>query len=219
MKDLVIFGTGEFAHLAYEYFMNDSEYNVVAFAVDSEFCASDRFLGLPLVLSEDLPHLYPPSDNSIFVAVSSGRINKDREEIFKRIKSLGYQCASYVSTRSFIWHNVVIGENVFIFEDNTLQPFTEVGDNTILWSGNHVGHRTKIGKNCFISSHCVVSGFCVISDNAYLGVNSTVIDGITIAERSFIGAGALVTRNTIQNTIYVGSPAKPMKTSKTSEDV
>jgi len=219
MKDLVIFGTGEFAHLAYEYFKNDSEYNVVAFAVDSEYLISDHFLDLPVIPSENLLSTYPPKDFSIFVAISSGRINKSREEAFKRVKALGYNCASYVSTRSFMWHNVSIGENVFIFEGNTLQPFTEVGDNSILWSGNHIGHRTKIGKNCFISSHCVVSGFCVISDNAYLGVNCTVIDGILIAKQSFIGAGALVTRNTVENTIYVGSPARPMKTSKSSEDV
>ena len=36
-----------------------------------------------------------------------------------------------------------------------------IGNNTIIWSGNHIGHHSKIGNNCFISSHVVVSGFCI----------------------------------------------------------
>ncbi|HEC1754848.1 TPA: sugar O-acyltransferase, partial [Campylobacter lari] len=33
MKKLIIIGTGETASLAYEYFTNDSDYNIIAFAI------------------------------------------------------------------------------------------------------------------------------------------------------------------------------------------
>ena len=44
-----------------------------------------------------------------------------------------------------------------------------------------------------------------------LGVNSCVLQGVTLAEGSVIGAHSLVTKDTEPWTIYVGSPARPIK--------
>ena len=33
-----------------------------------------------------------------------------------------------------------------------------IGDDCVLWSGNHIGHHATIGDHCFITSHVVVSG-------------------------------------------------------------
>ena len=48
-----------------------------------------------------------------------------------------------------------IGENTFIFEANVVQPGVTVGDNVVLWSGNHIGHDSVIEDHCFIASHAV----------------------------------------------------------------
>ena len=44
-----------------------------------------------------------------------------------------------------------------------------------------------------------------------LGTNAVVLPGVTISEGSVIGANSLVTKTTEPWTIYVGSPAKPIK--------
>ena len=44
-----------------------------------------------------------------------------------------------------------------------------------------------------------------------LGVNCVVMPGITLAEGSVIGSNSVVTKDTEPWTIYVGSPAKPVK--------
>jgi acyl-[acyl carrier protein]--UDP-N-acetylglucosamine O-acyltransferase len=77
-----------------------------------------------------------------------------------------------------------------------------VGNNVTLWSGNHVGHRTVIDDHCFISSHCVISGFCEIGKSSFLGVNCSLEDHVKIAEDNFIGAGALVQKNTESRGFY-----------------
>lgn len=43
------------------------------------------------------------------------------------------------------------------------------------------------------------------------GVNSTIMPGVTLAEGSILGANSLLTKDTEPWTIYVGSPAKPIK--------
>ena len=59
-----------------------------------------------------------------------------------------------------------------IMEHNTIQPYVTIGENTILWSGNHVGHHTQIGKNVFIASHAVISGSVIVGENSFIGVNA-----------------------------------------------
>ena len=72
---------------------------------------------------------------------------------------------------------------------------TSVGNNTILWSGNHIGHHSKIGNNCFISSHVVISGNCIVGDNTFIGVNSSIADRTNIGKSCFIGMGVNITKD------------------------
>lgn len=44
-----------------------------------------------------------------------------------------------------------------------------------------------------------------------IGVNSVVMPGITLAEGSVVGSNSVLTKDTEPWTIYVGSPAKPVK--------
>ena len=147
----------------------------------------------------------------VFVAVSSTQLNRLRTRLYRTVKEKGYTCASYVSSRAFVWHNVEIGENCFIFEDNTVQPFVKIGNNVVLWSGNHIGHNTVIRDNCFIASHVVISGFCDIGENCFLGVNSTVINNITVAKDCFIGAGALIQKDTEEGKVYQAAGTEASK--------
>jgi sugar O-acyltransferase (sialic acid O-acetyltransferase NeuD family) len=212
-QKLVIVGSGETAEIAYEYFTYDSPMQVVAFSVESTYLKQQELYGLPVVPFENLENLYKPSEFQVYVASSSTQLNRVRTRLYRAAKQKGYRAATYVSSKAFVWRNVEIGENSFIFENNVLQHNVEVGNNVTLWSGNHIGHRTVIHDNCFISSHVVISGFCEIGENCFMGVNSCVGDEIKIARDCVIGAGAVVIRNTEERKVYVGNPAKPLERS------
>ena len=201
-KKLIIIGLGETAQIAYEYFTHDSKYDVVAFSAHSQYITAERFLGIPVTTIENIKEVYPPEEYEVFVALSSGKLNRHRTSVYLEAKDKGYTCASYVSSKSFVWRDVKIGENVFIFENNTLQPFVEVGDNVVIWSGNHIGHNTRIEDHCFISSHCVISGFCSIGRSSFLGVNCTIENNTKIEKDNFIGAGALIRKDTTEKAFY-----------------
>lgn len=208
-KKLVIVGDGEFAEIAYEYFTYDSDFEVVAFAVESQYKKRHELFHLPVIEFEKLKAAYPPSEFYTFVAITYTQLNRVRTRLFQECKKLGYICASYVSSNAFVWHNVKIGENTFIFEDNTVQYHVSIGNNVILWSGNHVGHRTVIEDNCWLTSHCVISGFCRIGESSFLGVNATLGDNVTLARDTLLAAGALTVKDLLdKGSVYKGSPAK-----------
>lgn len=201
-KKLIIIGSGETGLIAYEYFQYDSEYEVVAFSVNNQYINEPIINGLPIVPFEILEQEFNPIEHEVYVAISSGKLNRNRTKVYNEAKLKGYKCASYISSKAFIWRNVEIGENCFIFENNTLQPFVKIENNVTLWSGNHIGHNTIIKNNCFISSHCVISGFCEVGENSFLGVNCTIENNTKIAKDNFIGAGALIQKNTNEKDFY-----------------
>ena len=211
---IVLVGDGESAEIAYEYFTHDSNHDIVAFAVERAFRQRDELFGLPVIDLEDLPQRFPPGPFAAHVALSSTHLNRPRKRLYLHVKSLGYRLPSYVSSRAFVWRNVAIGENSFIFENNVLQYHVSIGDNVVLWSGNHVGHRTRIRSHCFVSSHCVISGFCDIGEASFLGVNATFGDHVTIPHDTVVGAGALLHKSLAEaGRVWVGNPAKSMEKS------
>jgi sugar O-acyltransferase (sialic acid O-acetyltransferase NeuD family) len=203
-KNLIIVGDSAFAEVAYEYFTHDSEYEVVAFAVESAYLKRDALMGKPVVAVEEIESKYSPAEHSFFAANVYTQSNRLRARLYALMKSKGFQPASYISSHAMVWRNVRMGEHCFIFENNVVQPFVEIGDDVVLWSGNHIGHHSKIGSHCFIASHVVLSGFVTVGDYAFLGVNATAAPALTIGARSTVGAGALILADVPEGRVVSG---------------
>ncbi len=193
-KNLVIIGIGEFAQIAHTYFQSDSHYDVIAFAADELYIKSEKVKNLPVIPLQLLTKELSPDQVNAFIAVTYTRLNRDRLSLYNRVKEMGYNCASYISTRAYSSSEATIGENTFIFENNVIQTGVNIGNNCIIWSGNHIGHQSVIKNNVYISSHVTISGYCTIEDNCFIGVNSCLADNIKIAKDCVIGMGATVNK-------------------------
>lgn len=212
-RKLVIVGDSAFAEIAFEYFDVDTDYEVVAFSVEQNYLKQEVFHELPVVPFESVQNKYPPQTHDIFVAIVYTQLNRLRARLVSQAKGKGYRLASYISPRAFIWRNVEIGEHCFIFEDNTVQPFVRIGDDVIIWSGNHIGHHSTIDDHCFISSHVVISGFCEIGENTFLGVNSTIANNVVIGRDNWLGPSTLITQNTEPGSLFKMDNTTPTKVS------
>lgn len=207
-KPLVIVGAGEFAMIANEYFTHDSDFDVQAFSVESAYLKEPTLEGRPVIPYEEIEARYPPDQVHVFVAIPASQLNRLRRRFYEDLKRKGYRFATYISSRAFVWRNAKIGENTFIFENNVIQPYVSIGDNCVLWSGNHVGHRTVIHNHVFIASHAVISGYCDIGESCFIGVNATFNDYVKVGESAVIGSGALIARDAEAGKVYVSTPAR-----------
>lgn len=209
MAKIIIFGIQDFAQLARFYLEHDSDHQVVAFSVSEQYLPSERsFEGLPVVAFESIEKNYPPIDFQFFAPMSPSKMNRLRESIYNQIKAKGYTLINYVSSKATVFPGAKFGDNCFVLEDNTIQPFTTIGNNVVLWSGNHIGHHSEIKDHVSFTSHVVLSGHCVVEPYCFFGVNATIRDGIRIAEGTFVAMSASVTRDTEPWGVYKGSPAK-----------
>lgn len=207
MKKLLIFGAGETATIAAEFFTVDSHEKFHGFVVGDAYHVTSSHLGYPVYKFSTCVQDLSPAKYKFFVALSYGQLNRERLNIFNIISELGYELVTYISSRAQVWRTAGIGKNCMIFEGNNIQHNCDIEDNVILWSGNHIGHGSKISNSSYISSHACIAGFAMVGERSFVGVNSTITDFTVVAEDCFIGAATLINKNTESNSIYTGNPA------------
>jgi acetyltransferase-like isoleucine patch superfamily enzyme len=101
----------------------------------------------------------------------------------------------------------------------------EIGDNCG-FSGTSIGAaiEIKIGNNVLVGANSIITDFdwhsersntspkpVRIHDNVWIGLNCTVLKGVTIGENSVIGANSLVVKDIPANVIAGGIPCKVIK--------
>lgn len=219
VKKLVIFGAGVGADLAFRCFNQDSDYEVCAFTVDRAHLHASEYLGLPVVAFDEVEQDYSPETHEIFVFIDYIEMNAIREQKFEEAKSKGYKCASYVASSNEFLFPPAIGENCFVLWGQQIDLNVQIGNNTVLWAGNHIGDRSVIGDHVWITSHVCLSGDVTVDNGCFLGVNCTVGNKVRLGPRTFVGAGALIVKDTAENSVYVEpatqkSPLDSMRFSK-----
>jgi len=215
-KKILLFGNGRFAELAWYVLSNDSPYEIAAFVVDGAYRSEDKLCGLPVLDFETITESHSPEDFGMIVPLGYQKLNALREDRYRAAKSMGYEFVSYVSSKAIVWDNVSIGENCMVYEGSVLQPFSKVGDNTIIRSSVHVSHHVEVGDHCFISAGTCIGGSSRIGQRSFLGLSSTVRDNLEIAPKTFVAAGSVVVGDTEENGLYVGVPGK--KSSKPADE-
>jgi sugar O-acyltransferase (sialic acid O-acetyltransferase NeuD family) len=203
MKKVIVFGTNDLAQMVSFYLRNDSDRIPAAFCVDAAHLREKTLDWLPIVAFEEIEKEFPKEEFDFIVPLYDNRL-RERKAI--EVEEKGYNLTSYISTKATIWSS--LGRNCVVMENNVIQPFVQVGDHTIFWSGNHIGHHSIIKGSAFFSSHVVLSGHCQVEKYAWFGVNSAVRDGLKIAEGTFVCMGANITQSTNAYKKYFGSPAE-----------
>jgi sugar O-acyltransferase (sialic acid O-acetyltransferase NeuD family) len=209
MAKIIIFGVSQWAELAHFYLTHDSPHDVVAFTLDREFFEKPDYKGLPVVPFDEVEKLYPPESYQMFIPMSFKRMNHARAEKYQEAKDRGYELISYVSSKATVWPGFKCGDNCFIFEDNTIQPFVEIGSNVVMWSGNHIGHHSRIKDHVMITSHVVISGCTTIEPYCFFGVNATVRDETVIARETLVGMGVTILKDTKEFEVYKALATPP----------
>jgi sugar O-acyltransferase (sialic acid O-acetyltransferase NeuD family) len=208
LKKVIIFGNSSFAHLAYYYFLHDSDYQIVAFTVNKDYVTKKTLFGLPVIPFETIEKKYPPSEYKMFIAIGYSAVNKNRANKYRQAKKKGYQLVSYISSKANYWDDLQIGDNCFIQENQLIQPFVKIGNNVIINGGGYIGHNSIIHDHCYFSAGVILGGNVIIEPYNFIGLNAVIKDNIKILKNGIIGVGSVVISDTQEKGVYSGNPAK-----------
>jgi len=128
-----------------------------------------------------------------------------------------------------IWHfshimsNCVIGDQCSIGQNVVISPEVRIGNRVKIQNNVSVYTGVICEDDVFLGPSCVFTNVinprsAIIRKNEYkptivrkgatIGANATIICGITLGNYSFIGAGAVVTKDVPDYALVIGNPAK-----------
>ncbi len=173
-------------------------------------------------------------DEDVILGYPSGRSVKIEKVIIGK--------EARIRSGSVIYQNVKIGDqfeaghHVIIREDNL------IGDRVSIWSNTVIDYGCKIGNRVKIHCNGYVAQFTVIEDDVFIapgvifandkypvsthlegpqikrgskiGVNVTLLPGVTVGEDALVGAGAVVTKDVPAGSVVLGNPGRVVSSSK-----
>ena len=205
---IVIVGTGEHGRMMYNFFTCNTDFEIVAFAVEKKYRKESSFFGLPVVDFEDIVQLYPPQSYMLFIAITYVKLNRERKRLYLSAKELGYRLATYIDPSSTVDRTASIGENVAIFENNVIQYHSIIENNVVMQAGGVVAHGSHINEHAWLAPCVSVAGFAEVGSCCFLGINCTIADDINVVADTIIGAGAVVYKSITKKGVYVGNPCR-----------
>lgn len=152
--------------------------------------------------------LSKPSLEGISFVLSMGDVHI-REEIYERIISKGGNVPTLIHPSCIVSKRAQIGNGVQIMPMSIVQGDTVIGENTVITVNSVIAHSVTIGSHCLISGNVMVGAYSKVNDLTHIGQGSIVVSGKvdSIGKNCVLGAGAVLTKNMPDSTVFVGNPA------------
>jgi sugar O-acyltransferase (sialic acid O-acetyltransferase NeuD family) len=210
VENVIIYGNGPAAEIAYYSLTHDSSHTVWGFTVDREVIAKHECFGLPIVAFDEVGDCFPPAEHRMLVAIGYAQTNRLRAERCHQAREKGYSFVTYVSSRTVTAPDLVVGENCFIGANAVIQPSVRIGKNVTIRDQAFIGHDTVIEDHCFLAAGVTVAGKVTIEAYSLLGVNATVRDGIRLGQACVIGAGVTMLQDAQAKEVYMSRNAQKL---------
>lgn len=129
----------------------------------------------------------------------------------------GFETASPGGRRIVVPHagGVWLAEGVEVGSSTCIDKglfgdFTFVGAGTKIDNLIHFAHSAVAGPDCSLVACCEISGSVVLGRGVWVGPHVAINQGLRIGDHSYLGTGAIVTRDVPAHSLAYGSPAKTM---------
>jgi sugar O-acyltransferase (sialic acid O-acetyltransferase NeuD family) len=209
MKEkIILIGCGQHANVALYNIHEQQKYEVIAFLDSDETKTGTNYNGIEVIgtYDQDLHKLMIELGTNKFF-ISFGNM-KYRRTVFELFVSNGWEPVNIIHPNAVVSPNAKIGKGVLIECGCLVTPNPTIGDNVVVNTGSQVNHDNIIENHVYIASGVILSGSVTIKENSLIDDGVIVALGRKVGKNCIIGAGSVVTKDTLENCIYYGNPAK-----------
>lgn len=210
MKDIIIIGAGDFAKKNICLIRRNKVFKIIGYL--NPYNCGDLF-GVKYLGNDEYLEKADYKNNlnaSIGIAGNMIVLNK-RNRIIKLLKEKNINVPYIIDRDTFIEENVELNEGVIVFKGSFVDFNVILKSFSVINLHSLIGHDVIIGENTVISPKCAIGGGCKIGNNCFVGMHSTINPYLEISDDVIIGSGSVVTRNIIEKGVFVGNPAKKIK--------
>lgn len=133
--------------------------------------------------------------------------NIKRKEYFAMYQSK----IKLISIDAYIGIDVCINRSTFVGHNAYIGSSSTIGKNSIINTHAIIEHECLVGMHTHIAVNATVAGKCRIGDFVFIGAGATIRDKVSICSNVTVGCGSVVVHNITEPGVYVGIPAKKIK--------
>ena len=202
MKSVLIWGVGPFSRLMYKYLPTFTSDTVAGFVCHSRYRTIDELEGKAVYALETLETEFSPQEVLVLPSMGYRAMNSVRAKVVEDVRRKGFGFCSFVHPESRIYADR-IGEGNIILENVTVGLSAKIGSFNVIFNDCSVSHDCVVGDYNHFSVAVALSGCVEVSNFCFLGTNSTVKNGVRLAERTLLGAGAYLSADSLPGRVYV----------------
>ena len=213
MKKIIIIGASglakEVAFLIGDINRTKREWEIVGFIDSDEKKKGKKLNGLP-ILGDDEWLLKQRKPISLAFGIGNPNQIKKLSKFYKNHSFFEFPNLIHPNVIGD-WENISLGDGNIICAGNILTTSITIGSFNYINLCCTVGHDCIIGNFNLINPSVNLSGGIRIGNESLLGTGSQILQYKKIVDKCIIGAGSVVTKDLLNQGVYVGSPAKKIK--------
>lgn len=202
MKTLAILGAGHLGQQIAHYAISDGHFDTIVFFDD--VVTQNEVLGFPVLgRTADAADAYAQGKfDQALIGIGYNHL-PIRQKMFE---SADVPFATIVHSTSWVDPSAKVEAGCVIYPGCCIDAHAVISQNSILNLGCTISHDTVVGPHSFLSPRVALAGFVKTGSRCILGINSTVIDSVEIADDVQLGGGTVVIQSLTQSGLYVGNP-------------
>ena len=201
-EKIVLIGGGGHAKVVIDAILSAGVYDIIGLT-DPELPKNSSVLGIPVIGGDEiLSELKDKGVKYAFITIGSIGDCALRKELYKKIKSVGFEMPQIVHPSAIIAKDVVIGEGTFVAPSVTVNSGTVIGKNAILNTSSSIDHDCRIGDFVHVAPKVTLSGGVEVGDETHIGVGATVIQYKKIGKHCFVKAKVLVNEDMAEGDVF-----------------
>ena len=137
--------------------------------------------------------------------------NTYREQQWQEATERKWTIRTLISPHASRGIGSILGEGTVVLHHVHIGPMSELGKGCIINTGAIIEHDCKIGDFSHVSINAALAGNVVLGSHTMIGAGAVIKNNVHIGDNVMIGAGATVVNHIEEPGVYVGTPARLLK--------
>ena len=207
MTRLAIVGSGDLGQLIAYHAQMDKHYEVVGFFDDYKI-VSEKVDEYPILGKiDDIIRLYSNGSFDCILLAIGYKHMEFREKVFVELYDK-IPFGKIIHSSCYVDPSCRIADGSVLLPGCTLDRNVIIKENVLLNTRVTIAHDSTVQEHSFLSPCVSMAGFSTIGKKCIIGINSTIIDNIVIADNVQLGGASVVIKDIEQRGLYVGNPVR-----------
>lgn len=192
MQKIILIGAGGHAKVIVDTIEKSKKYDIIGFT-DQNVPIKPVYKNYHVISTDQ--HLEAIFNNGVqnaFICIGFMGLPSVREQIYFKLKKIGYTLPVIIDPSAVLASDVCIGEGTYIGKNTIINADVKIGKMCIINTAAVIEHECSIQDFTHISINATICGQTSIGKNVFIGANATVIQNCVISDNCFIKAGRLI---------------------------